>query len=251
MPVFKESQVEQRGGSHPVELSVHIAGSLGAGDHKTHSVHKAGIFVVTDDPAPPKQLLKLSVVTPHLDTIAAWGSVVHVVQPEEASPQQPAGMAIQFFTMDGGSQATWNRVIEELSHERAKGQKGSSRNTSSRDGFRRTPTSSARHTPMPLPAASTEGETVHLRPRSIRSLVKLVNVDLPRGRISVPSADGLAPGTSLIVVVQHPTSGMCVSLPGQVESRNDTGTLGVTVDGLSQADWRTLQRFAITGIPRG
>lgn len=186
---------------------------------------------------------------PDQAAIEVWGSVDQVVEPSHAGPDQPAGMGVQFFSMDGTSEAAWNDMIEGISGKPiATGEKiavsGSHRTP------RRTPVPMSRHTPLPLPSVPTGETSVQVRPRDIRSLVRLVNRELAAGRVRLRAGGALLPGTPLTIVIRHPTTGARISVPGQAEAREPNGMLSVRVLGLSQDDWRTLQRFAVTGISR-
>ena len=246
----EESSIRLHVESYPLELGVKVVGSLGGGEHKTHSVHQAGIFIITDDPAPPKQLLRLMIYMSDQAAVEVWGSVDRVVNSSDASPGQPAGMGIQFFSMDAKSELVWNELIEGISGKPVDTKEQFSVSSSHRTGPRRTPAPLSGNTPLPLPSVPTGETSVQVRPRDIRALVRLVNRDLAAGRLKLQSSESLLPGTPLTIIIRHPTTGARVSIPGQAEARMDNGMLSVRVLGLGQEDWRTLQRFAVTGISR-
>ena len=160
-------------------------------------------------------------------------------------------MGIQFFSMDAAAELAWNELIESVSGQSTETQEQFSAPSNRRSGPRNTPAPLSRHTPLPLPSVPTGETSIQVRPRDIRALVRLVNRDLAAGRVKLQSGESLLPGTPLTVVIRHPTTGARVSIPGQAEARTDSGMLSVRVLGLDQNDWRTLQRFAVTGIARG
>ena len=251
MPPHEESPVRLHVESYPLELGVKVVGSLGGGEHKTHSVHQTGTFIMTDEPAPMKQLLRVMIYMPDQAAIDVWGSVDRVVSLSQETGAQPAGMGIQFFSMDAAAESAWNELIESVSGKPVETREHFSVSSCRRSGPHQTPAPISRNTPLPLPSVPTGETSVQVRPRDIRALVRLVNRDLASGRIKLQSSESLVPGTPLTLVIRHPTTGARVSIPGQAEGRNDNGLLSVRVLGLDQEDWRTLQRFAVTGIARG
>ena len=223
-------------GHFPFDLVVTVMGARGGAEHHSFSVHQTGLFIATDSPAPQQQLLRLMIHIPDQPAIEVWGSVDYVVETE--CSDYPQGMAVEFFSMDGKSEVQWTHLLDGL--------RGSPLSDDKRRRRQPTPAPVSRHTPMPLPAVPTGDTSVTVKPRDVRSLVRLINKDLAQGRIKVNSDQALPIGTPVTVVIRHPTTLTRVSVPAQVKhTHRDTILLRPT--GLSRADWRVLQRFAVTG----
>lgn len=231
-----ENQQRLTEGHFSLELVVRVMGARGSEEHHSFCVHQTGLYIATDTPAPPLQLLRLMVHIPDQPAIEVWGSVDFTV--ETANSDYPVGMAVEFFSMDSHSEAQWTRMLDTL--------KGSQHVPQKKRSLQPTPTHLSRHTPMPLPAVPTGDTSVMVRPRDVRSLVRLINKDLAKGRIKVSSSQILPVGTPVTVVIRHPTTLARVSVPAQVE-RTDEETIFLRPTGLSREDWRVLQRFAVTG----
>jgi len=76
----------------------------------TRNISRAGVFIQTTHPKPPKERLEMKLFIPKgNDEILAVGEVIHIITPERASEQMPAGMGVRILDLKKDDE---NKLIE-------------------------------------------------------------------------------------------------------------------------------------------
>ncbi len=81
----------------------------------THNISKGGIFVRTKKPCERGSAVQVTLVMPETDKeVVATGEVIHVVRPEQATEQQPAGMGVELKELSEEDR----KLIEDFIHDK-------------------------------------------------------------------------------------------------------------------------------------
>ena len=115
-PADIETTVERRRAARaPVTVRIHYATVDAMFSEFTRNVNEGGVFVETESPLEMDETVVLQFSLPGVEApVHARGRVVRVQEPGSGAP---AGMAIEFDTLDGSARDAIDRVVRELRSE--------------------------------------------------------------------------------------------------------------------------------------
>jgi len=80
----------------------------------THNISKGGLFIRTNKPCNLRDRVEVMLILPETgEEVSAVGEVIHIITPEQASEQTPAGMGIQILEWASGAQDKIEKFIAE------------------------------------------------------------------------------------------------------------------------------------------
>jgi hypothetical protein len=170
------------------------------------SVH--GLFLVTDEPPPVRQLVKVEVELPGPSgkKLLFHGMVVYVRKAAEG--KRPAGAGVQLMGVEGDLLKTWDEFLR----------------TSAAQAQAQAPAAAPRR-------LERRGNEVRLVFRALRDLASLAGGELAKPERFIASDLALPVGMRLRVVAEHPDTGAAFPLDVAVRRRaSEAGVSGVAVD---------------------
>jgi hypothetical protein len=199
----------------------------------TGDVSYSGVFLRTDSPPPLRQLVGVELVLPIGDhSLRVHGMTVRVVHPKNPSGYD-AGIGVQFYAVDPTTRDSWENFIRYVEERYPR---------SSDQAQLRLPRG---FTPEPLQRRF-ERHTAVLKvaPTTLEELEALYEDGVCAGHVVVPTPATFAPGTRVILNVDHPTTGQPFLIEAIVGARTVSPPVsGVELE-LQGVDQRCKDEFA-------
>jgi len=86
----------------------------------THNISKGGLFIKTQKACGLRDKVEIVLILPESgEEISALGEVIHIITPEQATEQSPAGMGIQIQELEPGGQDKIEKFIQDHLKARA------------------------------------------------------------------------------------------------------------------------------------
>jgi len=188
-----------------VRLKVRFKSSEAFINEYTHNISKGGIFIRTSKPCRLRDRVELVLIVPEDGSeIHTLGEVIHVVAPEDAREQMPAGMGIQILELKKEDQARIEKYIEERLN---RGSEGLCRRQHARVEAR-----------------------LRVKFQSKEALVEEYIQNISHGGIFIASANPKQVGEEITVILTHPDTAQELMLRGEVArvvSPADAQALGI------------------------
>ncbi len=81
----------------------------------THNISKGGLFIRTQKPCGLRDKVELVLIMPESEeSVVALGEVIHIVTPDQANEQTPAGMGIQILELETGGRERIEKFIQGI-----------------------------------------------------------------------------------------------------------------------------------------
>ncbi len=206
-------------------------------DLSTENVSPRGVFLRSNDPVAPRQLVRLRLVLPpHDEVLVVPAMVVHAVDPDAASDGIVAGFGVRFVGLDGEPKDRWTRFMRYVDGLAAGGEL----------------------TNLEVVSVAVDPELTPYRPLvdlaisvdSVEQLEALISEEVSRGRVLIPIDVPVPTATPVRVHLVHPMTQETFILDGTVSRWVRTPERGLaTVDlvRLTHGMRRALSEF-VTGI---
>ena len=209
------------------QLRVRIPRAPHAVEGKTRDVSRHGVFVQSIRDLPERQLIQVELTIPDEPLPVPMMAMVTRVVAGDVDAE--GGFALDFYALEKGSMAAWERYVDRLEQERGVAP-GRRRSTES------------------MPAA---GPRLGLRVSTIDRLVEIYHQGIRKQELWLPAAGERPSGQRLEIVLVHPNSHDRFSIFGQVvgKDRSPLGESGlkITLFPLSRSADKRLRDFISGG----
>lgn len=224
----------------------------------TLDISKSSLFVVTDRPAEPGQLVRIAVILPGASELSLRGMVFRAVEGDRSRRQGiPAGMGIRFYGLGHASRAQWEAFYEERLAEAPPAPpvptpSSESLSLTSQEFFLEEEAIEVRGGWHPLdrgtPFLRSQPTLYRLAPDDVEALEIFGREALGSGGAVLTGHARPAAGSPVVASVVHPVTKAEFHVPGVVlDVRDDDDGVAVLFLGLSTKAKEDFTRFAKAG----
>lgn len=228
------SEERRRAPRFPFAMDVQVARGEELVLCKSFDVSLYGLYLCTDRPSPPHKVVSVRVQRGLEDPINWMGLVQRVIRPEDARPEQPAGMALEVYGIGEADWERWCWLLLAIGHQ-CEASYGPQQTRRHGESATRTP---RRHHRYRMP--------VEIRVTNMPGLVRFAARDISAGGTFIRNSAPVALGTDLDLHLKHPISQDVFQLEGQVV-RIETGGFAVAFNNITDGQRQQLKRFIVSG----